>query len=197
MFDSPGAPAYPPARNTWEFPPPELRKRWKWLAVLVGLLGLAVSSALIAVVVAVGGDDSPGLIEDAALLDSIADQCSIMTSTVESMPTSGSPQRRAVTIADQSRAVELMVAAIRADHPETVLNDQPAEQWLQDWEQLVQSRDEYALALLRDPNASFEVPLDPDGDPITDRMADVWLGYPVCEVPTELTATSTEPRSAI
>lgn len=197
MFDSPGAPVYPPARNTWEFPPPELRTRWKWLAVLTGFVGLVVSGALITVLVVVGGDDSPGFIEDAALLDSIADQCSIMTATVESMPVGGPPQRRAATIADQGRAVELMTAAIRADHPETVLNDQPAEQWLQDWEQLVQSRDGYALELLRDPNASWDVPLDPDGDPITDRMADVWLGYPVCEVPAELTTTSADVRSDV
>ncbi len=197
MFDSPGAPAYPPARNTWEFPPAELSKRWRWLAVLAGLVGLVTSVALIAVLVLYAGDDAPGFIEDEGLLDSIADECSLMTSTVESMPVSGSPQRQAATIADQSRAIELMVATIRADHPETVLNDQPAEQWLQDWERLVQARDDYALALLREPNASFEVPLDPDGDPITERMDDVWLGYSVCEVPEALTPAGTDSRSAV
>jgi hypothetical protein len=190
VFESQGLPEYPPRRNTWEFPAPPVQKRWKWIAALSSVLGLAAAGAMITVLVLTDTDDFPGLIDDQQLTDTVASECELMTRTVESMPLTGSPERQAATIADQNQAVETMVDAIRASRAVEVRDDRPAEDWLSDWELLVEVRAGYARELLRDPNASLRVPLDSDGDEITERMNDVWAGSPVCEVPEVLVRPS-------
>ena len=197
MFEQPGQPPYPPHRTTWQFPPPPVPTRWKWLAVLAGLLGLIVASGLLTVAVVLGSDDLPGVIDDPRLTDTVALQCGLMIRTVESMPLDGSPERRAATIGDQNRAVEEMVEAIREDRSDEIRDDRPAEQWLRDWGRLVDARTEYARQLLDDPNASLDLPVDEDGDEIVERMDAVWLGAPACEVPDALTGSDSESRSDV
>jgi hypothetical protein len=197
VFESPGLPSYPPRRDTWQFPPPPVRTRWKWLAVLAGLLGLVAAGGLLTVAIVLGNDDLPGVIDDPRLTDTVALQCGLMVRTVESMPADGSPERRAAIIKDQNRAVEQMVEAIREDRSDEIRDDRPAEQWLRDWTRLVDARSTYARQLLRDPNASLEVPVDEDGDEIVERMDDVWLGSPACEVPDVLAGSDSESRSAV
>jgi hypothetical protein len=197
VFESQGLPTYPPRRDTWQFPPPPVRTRWKWLAVLAGLLGLVAAGGLLTVAIVLGNDDLPGVIDDPRLTDTVALQCGLMVRTVESMPADGSPERRAAIIKDQNRAVEQMVEAIREDRSDEIRDDRPAEQWLRDWTRLVDARSTYARQLLRDPNASLEVPVDEDGDEIVERMDDVWLGSPACEVPDVLAGSDSESRSAV
>ncbi|MCD9198371.1 hypothetical protein [Aeromicrobium wangtongii] len=191
MLDAPG-PGYPPPRNTWQFPPPEVRTRWKWIAALATVLGLVGAAGLTTLLVVLGSQDFSGLIEDEELTDTIASQCELMTATIDSMPLSGSTPQQAATIVDQNRAVELMVLAIRRENAREVRDDEPAEQWLQDWERLVDARERYARRLLRDPEASLEVPRDADGHKITERMNDVWLGDPACTVPRTLANPRTD-----
>jgi len=197
VFDAPETPAYPPSHNTWEFPPPEVSSGWKWLAVLAGVVGLLVASALIAMLVVLTDQDFPGLIEDEDLTDTIASQCTLMTSTIESLPLTGSAPQQAATISDQNRAVSLMVQSIRRAHPQQIRADKPTEQWLRDWERLIDAREAYARELLRDPGASLEVPRDADGNDLTERMDGVWLGEPACEVPETFAAARTDGYSGI
>ena len=197
MFESEGVPAYPPRHTTWQFPPPPVPTRWKWIAVLAGLLGLVGGGALLTTLIVLGDKDLPGVIDDERLTQTVALQCSLMTQTVESMPTDGSPERRAATIADQNRAIELMVEAIREDRADEIRDDRPAEQWLRDWGRLVEARESYARQLLRDPNASLDLPVDGDGDDITERMDDVWLSSSPCDVPDVLAQSGAGSRSAV
>lgn len=182
-LDTGGGQTYPPERNTWEFPPPPTSGRWVWFAVLATLTGLALAGALVAVVVELGSGDLPGVIDDEQLLTTIAVECSLMTSTVDALPVYGTAQEQSDTIRDQDRAIRLMVDAIRTDAAAEIARDRPSEQWLDDWDRLVDSRERLARRLLRDPNASLTVPVDGDGDPVTERMDDVWLGDAACEVP--------------
>jgi hypothetical protein len=161
-------------------------RRWKWVAVLAGLLGLAAGVAMTALVVVVGDDDFPGLIDDASLTD-----------TVASMPLDGTPERRAATIRDQNRAVTLMVRQIRAERADEIRADRPAEAWLRDWDRLVDARADWARELLSDPNASLELPVDGDGDDITERMDDVWAAESACEVPDALASPGSESQSDV
>lgn len=197
MFDAPGAPAYPPPRNTWEFPPPEVSTHWKWLAVVAGLLGVAAAGSLTVLLLVVGNDDFPGFIEDAELTDTIAEQCRLMTSTVESLPLSGSTPEQAEAITDQNRAIALMVESIRSDNDALIRADAPTEQWLRDWERLADARAVYARRLLRDPAATLSVPRDADGARITERMNGVWLGRTMCEVPQTLASPRTDAFSGV
>ena len=197
VFDAPGTPGYPPPRNTWEFPPPEVSRAWKWIAVLVGIGGLLAAGTLTTLLVVFATDDFAGFIEDEDLTDTISSQCVLMTLTVESLPITGSTPQQAAAITDQNRAVEIMVQAIRSAHPTKIREDDPAEQWLRDWERLVDARATYAEELLRDPGASLSVPTDADGNDITDRMDDVWLGESVCEVPDVLASPYTDAYSGV
>ncbi|MCL8250580.1 hypothetical protein AERO_04225 [Aeromicrobium fastidiosum] len=183
MLDATGGAAYPPARNTWEFPPPPSSARWVWVAVLATLTGLVVAGGLVVVLARLGSGDLPGVIDDDELLTTIAIECSLMTSTVDMLPVYGTAQQQSETIRDQDRAVRLMVDAIRTEAAAAIARDRPSDQWLDDWESLVGARERLARRLLRDPNASLVVPVDGDGDPVTERMADVWLGDAACEVP--------------
>lgn len=192
VFDSPGTPGYPPPRDTWEFPPPEVSTRWKWVAAFAGVTGLLVAGGLAAALIVLGTEDFPGLIDDERLTDTIAAECKVMTSTVASMPLSGGTPDQARTIRSQNRAVEVMVRSVRSANAKEIRDDRPAEQWLDDWERLVEARADYARELLDDPRATLEVPLDPDGDEITERMNDVWLGESGCEVPDVLVRPYTD-----
>jgi hypothetical protein len=197
VFESPGPQEYPPPRDTWQFPPPLVSTRWKWVSVLAGLLGLAAAGAMIAFLVVAGTDDFPGVIDDERLIETVGTSCELMTRTVSSMPPSGTPEGRAATIIDQNRAVREMVEQIRSEREAQIRDDRPAEEWLRDWERLVETRRDYARELLRDPNASLEVPVDADGDDITERMDDVWGGESVCRVPDALTTSGRGGRSGI
>jgi hypothetical protein len=183
VLDAEGRRTYPPERNTWEFPPPPTSGRRVAFAVLATVTGLVAAGALVAVVASAGSGDLPGVIDDDELLTTIAVECSLMTSTVDVLPVYGTAQQQSDTIRDQDRAIRLMVDGIRDDAGAAIARDRPSEQWLDDWESLVVARERLARRLLRDPNASLVVPVDGDGDPVTERMADVWLGDAACEVP--------------
>ncbi|MET0468936.1 MAG: hypothetical protein ABWZ87_09350 [Aeromicrobium sp.] len=197
MFEPPGSPEYPPRHDTWQFPPPPVPTRWKWVAVLAGLLGLVASGAMLTFVIVVGNEDFPGVIDDEKLTDTVAETCRLMTRTVASMPPVGTPEGRAATVADQNRAVEQMVRSIRSQRAAEIRDDRPAELWLRDWDRLIEARNDYARALLRDPNASLELPVDADGHDITERMDDVWVGDSACRVPEALTTSGSGNRSDV
>lgn len=186
MFDAPGTPAYPPPHDTWRFPPPEVPTRWKWIAVAVGVLALVVAVAMVATIVTHVEEDPAGFIDDQGLIKTVRSECELMNRTVDALPLTGGTQRQAATIADQDRAVEVMVRSIRAERAAEIRQDRPAEQWLRDWQRLVDARELYARQLLRNPRASLAVPLDDRGIEITVRMRDVWLGESECEVPSVL-----------
>ncbi|MET0821103.1 MAG: hypothetical protein ABWY58_09060, partial [Aeromicrobium sp.] len=145
-------------------------------------------------IVHIDSGDSPAFIDDDGLTASIATHCALMTSTVGSLPVTGTAQRRSDAIRDQDRAIRIMLDSIRDDTPDAIRADRPAARWLRDWDRLVGAREVLAAELLRDPNASLDVPLDGDGAPVTERMDDVWRGDPVCPVPPAV--ASADERSA-
>lgn len=185
---------YPPERNAWQFAPPAVSTGWRWLAGAAGAVGLVASGALVVAIACSDTGESPAVIDDDRLVSTIAGHCELMTSTVASLPVSGTAQRRSEAIRDQDRAIRIMLGSIRDDAGGAVRADRPAERWLRDWDRLVGAREVLAADLLRDPNAVLDVPRDAGGDPITDRMDDVWRGDPVCPVPPAV--ASADERSA-
>lgn len=180
----PQDPAFPPQRS-WQFPPPKVGRGWTWLAVLGSTVGGLVLVGTITALIVTGMRDTPGLIDDVTVLDRIDTACGAMTTTVEGMPAGDSPEDRAAVVADQNAAVEQMIEQVEELDPDTRAGDRPLAAWLDDWRDLVTARDDYAAAVLSTrtlDGPEVEVPLDPDGHPITDRMVDA-LFDPVCEVP--------------
>jgi hypothetical protein len=186
--------AYPPPRDAWQFPAPAVTPGWRWLAVLSAVAGLVVSGVLVVAIAGSDSGDSLAFIDDDRLSSTIAEHCALMTSTVRSLPVTGTAQRRSDAIRDQDRAIRIMLTSIRDDAPDAIRADRPAARWLRDWDRLVGAREVLAAELLRDPNASLDVPVDADGRPVTERMDSVWRGDPLCAVPPAV--ASADERSA-
>ena len=148
--------------------------------MVFGLLG---GSAMLATAIAVSSSGAPGLIDDADLISVIEDQCAQMTSTVESMPVVGPPKRQAATIAHQNEAIGMMLGAIRDLGPDVIASDPPTNEWLGDWERLVEAREAYAEEILDGSLPDLEIPNDENGDDIDLRMDDVFIDGSTCEVP--------------
>jgi hypothetical protein len=190
--DPDGRRTYPPSRSTWEFAPPPRSRGVAWVVVLSTVLGLTLAGGLVALVARLGSGDLPGYIDDDDLVTTIAVECSLMTSTVAALPVGGTAQEQSDTIRDQDRAIRFMVDSIRRDAASAIGRDRPADRWLDDWDRLVVARERLARQLLREPNASLRVPRDGDGDPVTERMDDVWLDDPACEVPATIASPDSD-----
>lgn len=183
MFDNRGLPDYPPPINAWQFPPPPVSPRWKWAAIAAGVFGLVGGATMLTIAIAVGSSGAPGLIDDTELTSYIEDECALMTDEVESMPRAGSPKVRAATIADQNDAVEDMLLAIRDLGPEVIDADPPTDEWLADWDRLVEAREAFAENVLDGSVRPLKIPNDEDGDEIYLRMNDVFFYETTCKVP--------------
>lgn len=183
MFDSRGLPDYPPPHNAWQFPPPPVSPRWKWAAIGAMVFGFIGGSTMLVVAITVGSSGVPGLIDDTELISVIERECDQMTSEVESLPIDGTPRRQAQTIAAQNVAIDDMLADIRSVGPTVLANDPPTEEWLADWEQLVDAREAYAEDLLAGSQHRLEVPHDDRGRDIDVRMDDVFFTESTCVVP--------------
>ena len=183
MFDSRGLPDYPPPVNAWEFPPPPVSPRWKWAAIAAMAFGLVGGSTMLAVAISVESSGAPGLIDNAALISVIERECRQMTTSVESLPIHGTPRRQAQTIARQNVAVEDMIDDIRSVGRDVLASDPPTDEWLADWDRLVQAREAYADEILDGSLPDLEIPTDDHGDEIYLRMDDVFFTESTCEVP--------------
>ena len=130
--------------------------------------------------------DFPSIIQDGRLVDVIKRECDIMTSTVDSMPLTGSPTQQLKILADQNRAVTKMLGAIRAVDPDVRRADPPTNDWLADWDRLIQAREAFAELVERGFEPRLRIPRDASGDRIQLRMNDVWLDASACKVPSRL-----------
>ncbi|KRC64086.1 hypothetical protein ASE12_04495 [Aeromicrobium sp. Root236] len=183
MFDSRGLPDYPPPHNAWQFPPPKVSPGWKWVAIAASVLGLIAGTSLFVVIFSVGSSGMEGVIDDPDLISVIEDECDAMTNTVTALPIHGSPRRQAQSILRQNVAVVDMVHDIRDQARDLLTSDPPSEDWLRDWDRLVEARRTYADALVDGEAGTFDVPTDSRGKEITERMNDAFIDDSTCHVP--------------
>jgi len=183
VFDSRGLPDYPPPHNAWQFPPPKVSPGWKWFAIAASVFGLIAGTTLFVVIFSVGSSGMEGVIDDPDLISVIEGECDAMTNTVAGLPIHGSPRRQAQSILRQNVAVVDMVQDIRDQAPDLLTSDPPSEDWLTDWDRLVEARRTYAEALVDGEAATFDVPTDSRGEEITERMDDAFIDGSTCHVP--------------
>lgn len=177
---------YPPEHDVWQVSPPPVSHGWFWAAILaiVGSLVIAVGLGVAGGVIA--SKDFPSLIENHQLVTVISEECQIMTDSIKSMPVDGSPKQQVAILADQNRAVEQMLAAVRLVDAKIRAADKPTDQWLADWDRLIRARESYAVLVKRGYRPNLRIPRDADGDYIFKRMDDVWLTTTECTVPNDL-----------
>lgn len=176
----------PVARPGWRFPPPAVGRHWFWIALTASLLGFTVLVGSVVALIAAGVPESDALIEDPVVLSAIEDACEDLTFAVDNTDMGTTERDRAGAVADQNLAIEVLVAEVQRNAGSDALRrDDPARAWLGDWRDLRAAREDYLDALVGGASlesVDVEVPDDPFGDPITERMNDA-LVAPVCEVP--------------
>ena len=175
---------YPPPVQRWRFAEPPVKRRWFWVAVVVGPVATLVMVVAFGAMIALDSRDAPGLIDDPEVMSVVDTECRSMTSTVEGLPLEGDPGAQARRVIDQNTAVEQMVEAVRDLGDDVLARDLPTAQWLEDWERLVAARATFARDLATENRAALDVPRV-DGQRITDRMDEATLLLE-CVVPEEL-----------
>lgn len=178
-------PPYPPQR-VWTFPPPPVRRGWFWAALAVMVTSALLGITLIVTAAVVESGDARGLIDDSNLLAIIDEECADMTDRVESVDQSDLVD----AIQEQNLAVLEMVELIDVRAGSLIDEDVPAAAWLDDWVSLVDARDGYINGLNLDDESRLEIPRDPDGSLIVNRMNDALIDGS-CSVP----AVLVDPRS--
>ncbi len=170
-------PPYPPQR-VWTFPPPPVRRGWFWAAIAVMVTSVVLGISLIVTAAVVESGDAPGLIDDTSLLAIIDEECATMTDRVERVDRTDLVD----SIQEQNLAVLEMVETIDAQAGSLIDEDVPTAAWLDDWIALVDARDGYINGLNLQGDSRLEIPRDPDGSLIVNRMNDALISGS-CVVP--------------
>lgn len=173
-------PPYPPAQDAWRFAPPPVSRRWLWIAIGTSVASAVAVVGLIVVLIVAGGSDLPASIDEPEIIDAVDVGCNTLAAGVEPVSVDGLAVDRPARIEAQTSVVREVVASWRDLDADLRASDEPFDDWLDDWDRLIEARDAYVTELQNNPNALFEEP-EVDGEPIVDRMDAVMTGCPVPE----------------
>ena len=127
-----------------------------------------------------GPSDDPTAIDSKPVRRSVSAACTQLHADLGALPAGMTPAERAEA---ENRAVERLVAGVRALGPDTLAHDVPVEQWLGDWEQIVAARRQ----ALRE-GKRYSTPVA-RGTPVNIRMFElIRSGLEQCDVPRQLLA---------
>ena len=156
--------------------------RWRaWVA----RVAVVVAGALVAVALtklwAFANTDDPDLIESSAIARTVGVACAAMRDSVASaaVATSAPRSQRVGAVNAQHDAVVDMLTQVRSLGPAVLDGDQPAGEWIDDWERLVTARDSYARSLAVGKPKPLTLPVV-DGSPLVERLNNVGVS---CRVP--------------
>ena len=157
-------------------------KSWQWWSarVAVAVLVLVVVIALSRLWSFATADD-PAVIErpDIAAVGGVA--CAQMrdAASAAAVGRTATVAQRVGSINAQNDAVITMVSRLEALGQDKLDSDQPAAQWVEDWQRLVAARDAYARSLAAGKPRPLTLPTI-DGRPLVDRLNDSGIN---CRVP--------------
>jgi hypothetical protein len=150
-------------------------RRGAVLPVVAGVSTLAIAVLWTVGPYLFGDRDHAESIDSRPVHDAALAACKGLRTALESVPP-GAGRSEA-----ENRAVEAMVARVRALGPEALRRDVPTESWLADWERLVEARRRAATS-----GGKLALP-EAGGAPITRRMDDLVKGaLRPCQVPLQL-----------
>ncbi|WP_157581669.1 hypothetical protein [Phycicoccus sp. Soil803] len=130
--------------------------------------------------------DDPDVVEQGAILRMASSACAQMRESAAAAavaPTASIP-RRVGAINAQNDAVVELITAMQTLGAERLQADQPAAEWVEDWQRLVSARDAYARSLAAGKPKPMNLPTI-DGKPLIERLNNVGLN---CRVPLVLLA---------
>ena len=130
--------------------------------------------------------DDPKVVEQGAIARLASAACAQMresTAAAAVAPTAPIP-RRVGAINAQNDAVVELITTMQSLGSEQLEADQPAAQWVEDWQRLVAARDAYARSLAAGKPTPMELPTI-DGQTLVERLNSVGLN---CRVPLVLLA---------
>ncbi|GAA1731556.1 hypothetical protein [Aeromicrobium alkaliterrae] len=174
-------PPYPPQHDAWRFPPPPVSRHWLWVAIGGGVVGTIALVAMITSLAIASTSDFPSTVDDPEILDAIDSGCATLQQ-VRSVEVDSLAIDRVARIEAQTAIVRDVLEGWLALDPDLRASDEPFDDWLGDWQLLVDARDAYVVELQRNPNATFDEP-EVDGELLVDRMDAVMTG---CSVPSTL-----------
>ena len=124
------------------------------------------------------GRDDPTAIDSKPVRTTVAAACTQLRTDLSALPAGMAPADRAEA---ENRAVEQLVARVRALGPDALGHDEPVERWLADWEQIVVFRRQAVREGKR-----FATPIA-NNAPVNVRMfALIRSGLEKCDVPPAL-----------
>jgi hypothetical protein len=124
------------------------------------------------------GRDDPTALDSGPVRKTVLAACTELRADLAALPAGMATADRAEV---ENRAVDQLVARVRALGPDALAHDVPVERWLGDWEQIVATRRQAAGDGKR-----FSTPVA-DGAPVNIRMFElVRSGLSRCDVPEQL-----------
>lgn len=180
MTSWPGYPPPPPPRP----PTPWYRSLWLWLSVY-GTVIVVGGVALLAVLfhnIAEPLDDATYWVEQESVNEAVVEPCEEMADAAAEIQIFSTPSVGAASLlhfVEVGRGIPRAIDSV-ADA------DDEARRWRNDWNVVLNRIEEYAHELESDGSATFDTPVDRDGDPVIGEMA--WVSDVGCEVPTIITA---------
>lgn len=130
--------------------------------------------------------DDPALVEQGSIAKLASSACAQMreAAVASAVATTAPIPRRVGAINAQNDAVVELVTRMQSLGEQRLEADQPAAQWLEDWQRLVSARDAYARSLAAGKPKPMTLPTI-DGKPLVERLNNVGLN---CRVPLVLLA---------
>ncbi|MFT4298666.1 MAG: hypothetical protein QM597_03385 [Aeromicrobium sp.] len=175
-------PPYPPREDAWRFPPPPVSPRWLWVAIGAVVTTAVTLIALVVTLVTISLRDLPASVDDFELVDAISEGCDALYDGVESVEVNSIGIDRIDRLEHQNSVLQQVLADWLALDSDLRASDEPFDEWLGDWQLLLDARTAYIEELRGNPSATFAEPKDGD-TVIAERMDRVSTG---CLVPDSL-----------
>lgn len=160
---------------------------WRPWAARIGVLVAAVVVAVaLSKLWSYANADDPAVVEQGAIARAASTACATMREKVaaSAVPATQPVARRVGGINAQNDAVIELITTMESLGDDTLNADQPAAQWVEDWQRLVTARDAYARSLASGKPKPMQLPTI-DGKTLVQRLNNVGVN---CRVPLLLLA---------
>ena len=175
---------YPPQVDAWRFPPPPVSRRWVWAAVIGSVVALAAIVAMVVGIAVVATTDLEASLDDPEIIDAVDAGCEEIESIADLVEIDSLDVDRPSRITLQNEVLQQVVDTWTGLDADLRASDVPFDEWVADWQRLIDARVDYLADFERNPRTLFIEPRV-DGKRLSERMDAVNSG---CQVPESLLA---------